>query len=97
MRGDTSVEVHIFQLELVLVVLLYSLPSFFSLCVCVLCSCSCCRAHLHSRREGVQMCIASLLHCKFAYLFASCVGGDASVNGSVGRGKNFCSSLLDSA
>jgi hypothetical protein len=34
------------------------------------------------------MCIASLLNCKFAILFASTVGEDAFVNSSSGRGKN---------
>jgi hypothetical protein len=43
---------------------------------------------LHSRREGLQMCITSLLDCNFATPFASSGGGYAFVNSSSGRCKN---------
>jgi hypothetical protein len=43
---------------------------------------------LYSRREGLQMCIASLLDCNFAMRFASSLGGYAFMNSSFRRGKN---------
>jgi hypothetical protein len=45
-------------------------------------------AGLHSRRKGLQICIASLLYCITAFWFASSAGGFVFVNSSSGRGKN---------